>query len=94
MDCPLLECVDYGIILTRKSRVKSPGSRSHCHTTDARANDKKVYVFERTNPDKEKGGGGKVQCSRNEKSIWLPQPDEHVVTVHPESALSLRHVER
>lgn len=66
MDCPLLECVDYGISLTRKSRVKSPGSRYHCHTTVARPDDKKVYVFEGTNPDKQEGGGGGiVQWSRN-----------------------------
>ena len=26
-------------------------------------------------------------------TIWLPQPDEHIVTVHPESALSPRHVD-
>lgn len=66
------------VVLLKKSSVKSPGSRSHCHTSDASGNDKKVYVFEQTNTDKQKGGVGIVQCS---SIIWLPQPDEHVVAV-------------
>lgn len=55
MDCPLLECVDYGISQTQKRSVKSPGGRSSCHTTDAMVNDKMLYDSERNNPDKHKG---------------------------------------
>lgn len=64
--------------------MKSPGSRSHCHTTDARANDKKLCVFEGANPDK-KGGGVRIVGTA---TIWLPQPDEH--KVNSGNTLSLR----
>ena len=59
MDCPLLECVDYGISLTRKRQEWNLQEEDPIVTQLMRgANDKKVYVFEGNNPDKQKGGVG------------------------------------
>lgn len=72
--------------------MKSPGQQITLSHNQCKANDKKVYVFEGADPDKQKGGVGIDQCRMT--TIWLSKPKALIMAVHPESALSLRHVER